>query len=92
MAPATGAAPTNVQGENTRAALATLAFVGFAGLLRRRRVEAWLFAPALLVYPIVYYITFPDARYRHPIEPLMLMLAVYTVGKSLETRVRASQK
>jgi hypothetical protein len=46
----------------------------------------------LLIYPIVYYITFPDARYRHPIEPLMLMLAVYTVGLSLQTRVRASQK
>ncbi|HEX9121398.1 MAG TPA: hypothetical protein VF840_12740 [Terriglobales bacterium] len=49
-------------------------------------------APALLVYPIVYYITFPDARYRHPIEPLMLMLAVYTVAKSLQTRIQASQK
>jgi 4-amino-4-deoxy-L-arabinose transferase-like glycosyltransferase len=73
-------------------ALATLAFIGFGSLLRRRRVEAWFFAPALLVYPVVYYITFPDPRYRHPIEPLMLMLAVYTVGKSLEMRVRASQK
>jgi len=49
-------------------------------------------APALLVYPIVYYITFPDARYRHPIEPLMLMLAMYTVGRSLQARVQASQK
>ena len=35
---------------------------------------------------------FPDARYRHPIEPLMLMLAVYTVGLSLQARVRVSQK
>jgi hypothetical protein len=73
-------------------ARATLAFIGFAGLLRRRRVEAWSFAPALLVYPVVYYITFPDARYRHPIEPLMLMLAVYTVGLNLQARVQASQK
>ncbi|MGA2000715.1 MAG: glycosyltransferase family 39 protein [Terriglobales bacterium] len=73
-------------------ALATLAFIGFAGLLRRRKVEACFFAPALLVYPVVYYITFPDARYRHPIEPLMLMLAVYTVGLSLQTRAQASQK
>ena len=78
--------------ERPEVTLATLAFIGFAGLLRRRKVEAWFFAPALLVYPVVYYITFPDARYRHPIEPLMLMLAVYTVGLSLQTRVRASQK
>ncbi len=63
-------------------ALATLAFIGLAGLLRRGRVEAWFFAPALLVYPTLYYITFPDARYRHPIEPLMLMLAVLAVARS----------
>jgi hypothetical protein len=49
-------------------------------------------APALLVYPIVYYITFPDARYRRPIEPLMLMLAVYTAGLRRQARVQASQK
>ena len=84
--------PRDVLPQWPEVALATLAFIGFAGLLRRRRVEAWFFAPALLVYPVVYYITFPDARYRHPIEPLMLMLAVYTVGLSLQTRVRASQK
>jgi 4-amino-4-deoxy-L-arabinose transferase-like glycosyltransferase len=84
--------PRDVLPQWPEVALATLAFIGFAGLLRRRRVEAWFFAPALLVYPVVYYITFPDARYRHPIEPLMLMLAVYTVGLSLQRRVRASQK
>ena len=66
-------------------ALATLAFIGLGGLLRRRRVEAWFFAPALLVYPMLYYITFPDARYRHPIEPLMLMLAVLAVAGSLRS-------
>ena len=73
-------------------ALATPAFIAFMGLLRRRTVEARLVTPALLVFSIVYYITFPDARYRHPIEPLMLMPAVFGVGRSLETRVRASQK
>lgn len=84
--------PRDVLPQWPEVALATLAFIGFAGLLRRRKVEAWFFAPALLVYPIVYYITFPDPRYRHPIEPLMLMLAVYTVGLSLQTRVRALPK
>jgi len=84
--------PRDVLPQWPQVALATLAFLGLAGLLGRRRVEAWFFAPALLVYPALYYITFPDARYRHPIEPLMLMLAVYTVSKSLKTSVRASQK
>jgi 4-amino-4-deoxy-L-arabinose transferase-like glycosyltransferase len=84
--------PRDVLPQWPQVALATLAFLGLAGLVRRRRVEAWFFAPALLVYPALYYITFPDARYRHPIEPLMLMLAVYTVSESLKTSVRASQK
>jgi 4-amino-4-deoxy-L-arabinose transferase-like glycosyltransferase len=73
-------------------ALATLAFLGWFGLLRRRRLEAWFFAPALLVYPALYYLTFPDARYRHPIEPLMLMLAVYTVSESLKASGRVHRR
>ena len=87
MALATGAAPTNVQAEGRRAARLSWAVLsGFAV-----RVAVMLATKAYLFPPVVYYITFPEARYRHPIEPLMLMLAVYTVGKSLETRVRRSE-
>ena len=30
-----------------------------------------------MFYPLVYYVSFPHPRYRHPIEPMLLMLAVY---------------
>jgi 4-amino-4-deoxy-L-arabinose transferase-like glycosyltransferase len=39
----------------------------------------WLFAWILLIFPITYYLTFTHPRYRHPIEPEMLILMVYAV-------------
>jgi 4-amino-4-deoxy-L-arabinose transferase-like glycosyltransferase len=34
----------------------------------------------LLFYPAAYYVTFAFARYKHPIEPVMLVLAAYMVS------------
>ena len=61
---------------------AALALLSLGGLLlaARRRVHGlFLFATLLIFYPMVYYITFPMTRYRHPIEPVMLILAVWAV-------------
>lgn len=57
-----------------------LAWIGLVLLIRSRSRFAWLLAPVLLLYPCLYYITSPDGRYRHPIEPVMVMLAVYAVA------------
>ncbi len=57
-----------------------LAWVGMFLMLRRRFRAAALLAPALLVYPCLYYIASPDPRYRHPIETVMLLFAVYAVS------------
>lgn len=57
----------------------SLAFIGLILLWRRNRAPALLFAPAMLVYPWLYYITSPHPRYRHPIEPVMLVLAVFAI-------------
>ncbi|SRR5579871_397582 len=47
-------------------------------IARRRRLRAWpMFLGLLLLYPVPYYLTFTQARYRHPIEPLMLLLIAY---------------
>jgi hypothetical protein len=54
--------------------------VGVLGLvlaIRRRIPAAWLFAMAFLVIPFVYYFVFVQARFRHPLEPLIAILAVY---------------
>ena len=54
--------------------------VGVLGLmlaLRRRVPAAVLFAMAFAVIPFVYYFVFVQARFRHPLEPLITILGVY---------------
>jgi len=55
-------------------------------MLRRRLRGSFIFAISLFVYPMIYYLTFAHERYRHPIEPLMVLLAVYPVAEALEHR------
>jgi 4-amino-4-deoxy-L-arabinose transferase-like glycosyltransferase len=82
--------PRDVLPQWPQVALASLAFAGLLELARRRG-PAGFFAPALIVYPVLYYVTFPDERYRFPIEPLMVMLAVYAISQSLSARTRLTE-
>jgi hypothetical protein len=68
----------------TAAFLATsvLGLWGLGRALRQKRPGAWLFAGLVLTYPTVYYFVFPHARYRHPIEPEMLILLVFLVSEA----------
>jgi hypothetical protein len=68
-----------VQQARTSLFLATslLAFGGLFFAIRNHLHAVFLFACLLIVYPLVYYVSFPMPRYRHPIEPIMLMLSVY---------------
>ena len=61
---------------------------GLGRAVRQKRPAAWLFAGLALTYPTVYYFVFPHARYRHPIEPELLILAVFLIS---EARSRRSQ-
>ncbi len=74
----------------TSAFLATsvLALWGLGRALRQKRPGVWLFAGLVLTYPTVYYFVFPHARYRHPIEPELLILIVFLLSEV--TRRRAS--
>jgi hypothetical protein len=65
-----------------------LAFVGLVLVLRRPVRGRFIFAVSLLVYPVIYYLTFPHERYRHPIEPLMVLLALYPVAEAWESRLK----
>src|SRR6266481_3717820 len=59
-----------------------LSLGGWLGLLfvLTRRPRGWLlFASALLVYPVPYYFVYPVSKYRHAIEPELLLLSVYFV-------------
>jgi hypothetical protein len=59
------------------------AFVSLAGLLglalalRNRVFGAWLFFWALWTVPLLYYAITVQARFRHPLEPILCVLAVY---------------
>ena len=56
---------------------AVLAFAGLWLTIRNRKRGAFLLACFLLVYPLPYYLVMPFVRYKHPIEPVMIMLIVY---------------
>jgi len=56
-------------------ASSVLAIWGLGRALRQKRPGAWLFAGLVATYPTVYYFVFPHARYRHPIEAELFILA-----------------
>lgn len=55
------------------------AFAGLWLCVRDQVRGIFLLACALLVYPIPYYIAFPAPRYRHAIEPVMVLLIIYAL-------------
>lgn len=56
-----------------------------------RRIHGWeLVLAAFVVYPLPYYITFNQVRYRHALEPLMLLLMAWAALQILD-RNRKSQ-
>jgi hypothetical protein len=65
--------------------LSACGLLGLALMLRRRVPGAGLFALIFLLVPIAYYIVTVQARFRHPIEPLLAILGVY-LFRSAETR------
>lgn len=60
--------------------LSSLGTIGGLVLVIRRRMRgAFLYAGLIALYPLVYYVTHNNPRYRHPIEPVMALLAAYLV-------------
>jgi 4-amino-4-deoxy-L-arabinose transferase-like glycosyltransferase len=71
-------------------ATSVLAIWGLGRALRQKRLGAWPYAGLVLTYPAVYYFVYPHARYRHPMEPELLILIVFLLsetGKRAERRV-----
>lgn len=62
-----------------------LSVVGVWGLLlalKRRVHGVFLFTALVVFFPLVYYICFPEPRYRHPIDPELVILGVYLVSEA----------
>ena len=63
--------------------------LGLALMLRRRVEGAGLFAAIFVLLPLPYYLVTVQPRFRHPMEPLIAVLAVYlfrSTEKRLENR------
>jgi 4-amino-4-deoxy-L-arabinose transferase-like glycosyltransferase len=63
-------------------ATSVLAIWGLARAIRKKKPGAWLFLLLVLSYPTTYYFVFPHARYRHPIEPELLILIVFLISEA----------
>jgi len=49
-----------------------------------KRLPGWpVFLGAILLYPLPYYLTYGQMRYRHALEPLMLLLVVYAISDTI---------
>jgi 4-amino-4-deoxy-L-arabinose transferase-like glycosyltransferase len=59
--------------------LSLLASVGVVLALGRKGLEAVPYAVVILFFPLVYYATHVFSTYRHPAEPVILLLAAYAV-------------
>jgi len=67
-----------------RRTFSTLALVGMIWLFVKRRQGAFVVASVLCVFPLVFYLTYPPARYRHVLEPLLVICAVWAVAQVRE--------
>ena len=63
-----------------RALLFVISLLGILGCvvaLRRKVPGAWLLGSALIFYPLIFYVTHTHVRYRHPLDPILFLGAVY---------------
>ncbi len=60
--------------------------LGLALALQRRIPAATLFLAAFLLLPLIYYFVTVQARFRHPLEPLITILAVFLFQSADRTR------
>ena len=68
------------------ASLTAMAIGGLCLSFRRGSAAAWPYALALLGFPTVYYVTNTDSRYRHPIDPELIVLAAYACATFFSMR------
>jgi ABC-type Fe3+-siderophore transport system permease subunit len=55
------------------------ALAGIVVLLRRRSIYTVPLAACPIVFPLLYYITHTSLRYRHPIDPVVLLLTAIAI-------------
>jgi len=78
----------------TYSLISFLAFTGLYGAVRTNWSDAIPLVIPVVFFPIVYYLTHQDVRFRHPIDPVIVILAVYGAlslrGQQAESLSRAN--
>lgn len=64
--------------------ISLLAWLGLVLAIRQRGNEALPHAIVMVIFPLVYYITHTVSTYRHPIEPVILLLAAMAIIRVAE--------
>jgi 4-amino-4-deoxy-L-arabinose transferase-like glycosyltransferase len=67
---------------------AVAAFAGLWLTLRNHRQAGFLLVCCLLIYPLPYYLVNPFPRYKHAIEPEMILLVVYLFYEASRVQIR----
>lgn len=67
---------------------AAAALAGLWLTLRNRMRGGFLLACFMLIYPLPYYLVNPFPRYKHAIEPEMILLAVYLLYEASRIQIR----
>ena len=57
-----------------------IALAGLWLMSRRQLYAAGFLAGTLALYPVAYYLTRASPRYRHPIEPILVLLTMYAIA------------
>ena len=71
-------------------ALTVLMLLGLAGARRSLSLASLPLLNVIVVFPVVYYVTHTTPRYRHPIDPIIVLLAAYALvsgGRYLNGRI-----
>ena len=66
------------------ATISLMAWLGMFLALKRKGADAVPYAIALIIFPVVYYATHTFNTYRHPIEPVIFLLAAYAAVSGLK--------
>lgn len=64
--------------------------IGILALVGRRSIYAFPLAAFPIVYPLVYYATHTSLRYRHPMDPVLVILVASGVAGAFEFRREAA--
>jgi len=67
-------------------AAALICFWGLTHALCNRVPGTWLFFWLIVLFPLVYYITYPNIRYREPLDPFTIMLGVFLITDQKASR------